>query len=117
MRNVLVGIVILAGCQEIAALLTQVMSVSVSPASDSVVVGQTLQLTATPLDGSAQPLSGKVVTWQTSDASIATVDSTGLVGGITPGSAVMTATSEGRNGLAVIKVKSPPPPPPPPPPP
>ncbi|PYP18663.1 MAG: hypothetical protein DMD54_04715, partial [Gemmatimonadetes bacterium] len=81
MRNLLVGMALLTACQEIAALLQQVVTITISPASGSVVVGQTLQLTATPLDGTGQPLSGKVVTWQTSDASIATVDGSGLVGG------------------------------------
>ncbi|HWC73047.1 MAG TPA: Ig-like domain-containing protein, partial [Gemmatimonadales bacterium] len=105
MRNVLVGIALLAGCQEIASLLTQTFTVIVSPATDSVVVGQTIQLTATPQDASGQPLPGKTVTWQTSDATIAAVNDTGLVRGMAEGSAVVTATSEGKYGLAAIKVQ------------
>ena len=98
LRNVsMVGIVVLGACtlQELAGLLTKVAAVLVSPTSGSVAVQGTLQLTATPQDASGAPLSGKVVTWGTSDATVATVNSSGLVNGVTAGSATMTATSEG----------------------
>src|SRR5438876_6278272 len=95
MRNVSVaGLVVLAACslQELAGLLTRVASVLVDPLSGSVSTGQTLQLTATPQDASGAPLSGKVVTWGTSDTTVATVNSSGLVSGVTVGTATMTAS-------------------------
>src|SRR5436309_1990907 len=52
-----------------------VVSVTVSPAAPSVTVGGTVQLAATPLDASGTPLSGRVVTWATSSAAVATVGS------------------------------------------
>jgi len=122
LRNVSVaGLVVLAACtlQELAGLLTKVAAVLVSPTNGNLPVGQTLQLTATPQDASGAPLSGKVVTWGTSDATVATVNSSGLVNGMAVGTATMTATSEAKNGTAAITVMavSPPPPPPPSPPP
>src|SRR5439155_9492680 len=60
---------------------TPVAAVVVSPASASEAVGQTEQLTATPQDANGNPLSGRTVTWATSNAGAATVSSTGLVTG------------------------------------
>src|SRR4029077_7741633 len=68
-----------------------VASVTVSPASASIPVGQTVQLTATPKDGSGNPLSGRVVTWATSNAAVATVSGSGQVSGLATGSATITA--------------------------
>ncbi len=56
-----------------------VSSVDVSPASASVIVGASIQLTATPKDAAGTALSGRAVTWQSSNATIATVDANGLV--------------------------------------
>src|SRR5438876_4185044 len=53
---------------------TPVASVTVSPASASVPVGQTVQLTATPLDSTGSPLVGRTVSWSTSNPTVAAVD-------------------------------------------
>ena len=81
-----------------------VASVTVSPASASAVIGQTVQLTATPTDAAGTPLTGRVVTWQTSNATIATVDANGLVTAKAAGPATITATSEGKSGTSAITV-------------
>lgn len=67
-----------------------VTSVSVSPTSASLGVGVTTQLTAMILPANA---TNKSVTWTTSNAAFATVSSTGLVTGVTAGSATITATT------------------------
>ena len=81
-----------------------VTSVMVTPTSASVLQGQTLQLTATIKDSAGNVLSGRAVTWTSSDASVATVSSSGLVGAVAAGSVTITATSEGRSGTAAIVV-------------
>src|SRR5881398_905593 len=82
-----------------------VASVTVSPASVSVLQGQTVQLTATPRDASGNPLTGRVITWQSSNSAIASVNGSGLVTGVGPGGPVtMTATSEGQSGTATVTV-------------
>lgn len=86
---------------------TPVASVSVAPASASIMVGSTTTLTATPLDAANNPLSGRSVTWTSSDQSVATVSTNGVVTGVAPGSAAVTATSEGRSGSAQITVQAP----------
>ena len=86
-----------------------VASVSVSPSTVSLVVGQTVQLTATPRDAAGNPLPGRPVTWQSSDNAIASVNASGLVSGVAPGGPVtITATSEGQNGTATVTVAVPP---------
>src|SRR5206468_596156 len=83
---------------------TPVAAVVVSPASASEAVGQTVQLTATPQDANGNPLSGRTVTWATSNAGVGTVSSTGLVTGVAAGAATITATSEGKSGSSAITV-------------
>ena len=82
-----------------------VASVSVAPGSDEVVVTQTLQLSAVARDASGAPLTGRVVSWSTSDASKATVSSTGVVTGVATGAATITASVEGKSGTSSITVK------------
>src|SRR5207302_5268446 len=65
------------------------------------------QLTAAPRDANGDTLSGRAVTWSSNNTSVATVTSSGLVSGVTPGSATITATSEGKTGTAGITVTAP----------
>ncbi|WP_313020999.1 Ig-like domain-containing protein [Atlantibacter hermannii] len=64
--------------------------VTVTPATTSLAVGATRQLTGTVNPADASDKSG---TWKTSDATKATVNSTGLVTGVAAGSATVTFTS------------------------
>src|SRR5213079_2567308 len=78
------------------------------PATAGVAVGSTVQLTATPKDANGNPLTGRVVTWQSSNSAIASVNGSGLVSGVAAGGPVtITATSEGRSGTPAITVTPP----------
>jgi len=81
-----------------------VASVEVSPTTLDLTVGQTGQLTATPKNASGEALTGRTVSWDSSDDGVATVDSNGLVTAVAAGSATVTATSEGQTGSADITV-------------
>src|SRR5262245_62419158 len=70
-----------------------VASVRVTPSTIRVAPGSTSLLSATPLDASGNALTGRAVSWSTSDVNIATVTN-GLVAGVAPGTATITATSE-----------------------
>jgi uncharacterized protein YjdB len=90
-----------------------VASVTVTPATASDAVGQTVQLTATLKDAKGRVLSGRIVTWASSSAAVATVSSSGVASGVAAGAATITATSEGISGSAAVTVTAAPPPPPP----
>src|SRR5213078_3951963 len=93
-----------SGTSSISVTNVPVATVDVTPPSASVQAGQTVQLTGTPKDANGAPLSGRTVTWSTSNTSVATVSNSGLVSGVTPGSATITATSEGKSGTSSITV-------------
>lgn len=83
-----------------------VAKVNVTPTSASVVLGETAQLAAVPVDDAGNALSDRPVVWFTSNPAIATVTSTGLVTGTGVGGVVIGATSEGRTGTSNVTVMS-----------
>src|SRR6185295_9443501 len=66
--------------------------------------GQTVQLTATTKDANGNTLTGRTVTWASSNTSVGTVNGSGLVTGVVAGSTTITATSEGKNGTSAVTV-------------
>src|SRR5918993_5136712 len=84
-----------------------VATVDVSIAGD-VVVGETVQLTATPRDANGNALTSRTVAWSTSNTSIATVSNAGLVAGVSSGSVTITATVDGKTGTRALNVIPPP---------
>ena len=99
-----------SGTSTITAAIVPVASVVVSPASASVATGNTVQLTATPKDSVGNTLTGRTITWSSSATSVASVSSSGLVTGVTIGSATITAATGGKSGSSAITVTAPPPP-------
>jgi uncharacterized protein YjdB len=87
-----------------------VTTVTLSPASASVAVAATSTLQATVKDQNGNAMSGQTVTWSTSNAAAATVNSSGVVTGVAAGSATITATSSGVSGTSAITVTAGPPP-------
>jgi len=81
-----------------------VVSVSVTPSTASTIVGQSVTLTATTMDGAGNALNGRIVGWTSSNTSIATVTSSGVVTGVGSGTATITASSEGVSGSATVTV-------------
>jgi uncharacterized protein YjdB len=81
-------------------------TITVTPATPSVIAGDTLQLTATGSydDGSTKNISGSV-TWTTSDNGVATVSSAGLLTGVAEGTATLTATSAAISGTTTATVQ------------
>ncbi|MGE0441940.1 MAG: Ig-like domain-containing protein [Gemmatimonadales bacterium] len=77
---------------------------TVSPATATLVPQQTQTLTATTLDGSGNPLTGRTISWSTSAPGVATVSSAGVTTAVTPGAATIAATSEGKTGSAQLTV-------------
>jgi uncharacterized protein YjdB len=86
-----------------------VASVTISPTSQSVVAGSTTPaFTAETKDGSGNTLTGRVITFASSDPSIATIDgSSGVATGVAPGTASITASSEGKDSPAATLTVTP----------
>jgi uncharacterized protein DUF1565/Big-like domain-containing protein len=83
-----------------------VANVVVTPAAATqLAIGGTVQFTATPRDAANNPLTGRTITWTTSNAGVASVSGSGQVAGVASGGPVtITATSEGQSGTAQVTV-------------
>ena len=55
---------------------------------------------------SPEAASDRAVAWSSSDRSVVTVDKTGTVQGLKPGTATVTATAEGKSGTCAVTVKA-----------
>lgn len=84
----------------------QVATITVTPATPSIIVANSVQLTATALDANATVVTGVTFAWGTNNVGIATVDQSGLVTAVAAGSATITASASGQTGSATITVTS-----------
>ncbi|MCB6364787.1 Ig-like domain-containing protein [Intestinibacillus massiliensis] len=81
---------------------TKVTGVSISPASASVAVDKTVDLTATVSPSNA---TNKTVTWSSNDTGVATVSDSGVVKGVKAGTATITAkANDGSGKSATCKI-------------
>lgn len=92
------------GASQVTVSPAPVSAVAVSPDRATLVVGATVQLEARLTDASGNVLTGRSIAWSTSDARVATVSSSGVVTGVSPGAAAITAASEGKSGSAAVTV-------------
>jgi uncharacterized protein YjdB len=82
-----------------------VATVAVTPSPASVKKGNRVALTATPRDVNNNPLTGRAApTWSSSNTTVATVASNGQVTGVNTGTAVITATIDGKSGTSTVTV-------------
>ena len=79
-------------------------SVTVTPAADTVFVFDTLRLAAEAFDANGQRMADLQFAWSSSDASVATVDASGLVQGVSEGAATIIAATGSAEGTAEITV-------------
>jgi alpha-tubulin suppressor-like RCC1 family protein len=89
---------------EVEVFVPPVASVEVSPATGSVGIGDSLQLTAVLEDGDGNAITGRPVTWTSSNPLLATVSASGLVRGLDRGDVTITASAEGESGAAALGV-------------
>jgi uncharacterized protein YjdB len=82
-----------------------VATVRLSPASNVVVQGGTVQLTATVEDSVGSTVTDRAIEWTSSDANRAIVSGSGLVSTFAPGQVTITATSEIRSGTASVTIQ------------
>ncbi len=82
--------------------------VAVSPHSATLTAGDTLRLVATTRDSMGTTLTGRTITWSSSDPAVGSVSSSGTVTAVVAGSVTITASSEGKHADAQITVLLPP---------
>lgn len=83
---------------------TGIDSISISPAAQSLAVGQTAEFTATSTTTHGQHPSTTqnvtdTVTWTSSSSAVATVNSSGVATAVSPGTTTISASVQGFNGL------------------
>ena len=80
-------------------------TVTVNPGSAALsAIGQTARFTAEVRDQNGQVMAGAVTAWASSDASVATVDASGVATAAGNGSATITATAGSVGGTAAVTV-------------
>lgn len=80
-------------------------SIDVTPATDSIAVGETTTLSVA--DSAGTPIPNRLVTWTTSNAGRATVDADGVVTGVAAGTAAtITAAYGGQTDTSAVTVTS-----------
>ena len=85
--------------------MTSAASVAVKLDGAILEAGQKTNATATVRDAANNILTGQAVAWSSSDVSIVTITSAGLVTAVTPGTATITATIAGVSGSAAVTVQ------------
>lgn len=81
-----------------------VASISLQPTSVSVQRYASATVTPTVKDAAGNVLTGRTVSWSSSDTTVARVSSSGVVTGVRIGTATVTATSEGKAASATVNV-------------
>ena len=96
------------GSATVTVIPPPVATVSLAPANPTLTPGAVVQLVPTLRDASGATLTGRIVTWTSSNNGVATVSGAGLVTGVAVGGPVtITATSEGQSGTATVSVVTP----------
>lgn len=79
-------------------------SVLLLPPSDSVRIGETRQLEVQVFDAANSRLQGRRVHYSSAEPAVATVDTNGVLRGVSVGTVLITATVEGKAGNSTFRV-------------
>jgi len=96
------GVTGIASLQGVAG----VASISIAGLTRAVAVGEQVPLSFRTLDAAGNALVARAVTWSSSAPTVATVNADGVIVGVAPGAAVVTATSEGRTATVNVVVEA-----------
>ena len=82
----------------------KVATVTVSPATQTLRRGNSLQMTAVAKNNQGVVINGITFTWASSNSSLAAVDNSGKVLALAPGSVTITATADGQIGSSLLTI-------------
>jgi uncharacterized protein YjdB len=77
-----------------------------APASPDIVVGTSVSLPIAVKNASGQDISGLTISWSSSNPTVASVTQSGLVTGVSLGTAIITGSVGGRSAAVTINVKA-----------
>lgn len=92
------------GSTNVSVTAVPVSTVTVALTPSSLLVGQSGQASAVTKDSQGNVLSGRTITWNSSDTTVASVSAAGVFAAKKGGAVTISATSEGRSGGAVLTV-------------
>jgi uncharacterized protein YjdB len=98
-------LVAIAGCGAASAPRPAVSVLTLDPPAAVLLVGESLQLHALPLDASGNHLSNRPITYHSADPLVSTVSATGLVKALAQGHVNISAMCEGQTAETVIDSK------------
>jgi uncharacterized protein YjdB len=89
-------------------VVVPIATVTVAPATKTILAGDTAPFTATAKDASGNVLTGQVFTWTSGNAGVATISPTGTATGTGVGVTTITATASngGKSGSATLTVNA-----------
>lgn len=82
------------------------LTIEVAPAARSIGIGDTVQYRAALRDANGNFVTGRPVSWTSSDPAIATITGLGVATGVGHGTATITATADGQTGNTEIAVRA-----------
>ncbi|HXO84970.1 MAG TPA: Ig-like domain-containing protein, partial [Gemmatimonadales bacterium] len=88
----------------VTVTLVPVATVTVAPPSATILRGTTTPFTATLRDSAGGVLTGRSISWSSTNTAVATVNSSGVATGVSVGSASIIVTSEGKADTASLTV-------------
>lgn len=94
------------GSLSVTSIVTPVSVVAITPANPSVVEGQTITLTGQARSSQGTPLTDRTVSWTSANTARATVSSSGVVTGVTPGYVYIRATADARTDSINLRVRT-----------
>ena len=89
----------------IVVLTRPIGAVIISPSQATLTVGETAALTVQVTDANGNLLTGRTITYQSVNSSVAQVSADGVVRAIGPGTTEVRASSEGQTGVMSVTVR------------
>jgi len=88
--------------------LAAIASIQLQPGLDSIEIGETYNRWIITLrDANGNVVTGRALSWESQNTTVATIDQSGTVTGIGSGETLITATLEGKTAQAAIRVLKP----------
>jgi uncharacterized protein YjdB len=95
-----------SGTGSVTVSLVPVKKIVIAPSNPSVIVHDSTQLSAITQDSAGNVLTGRVITWSSSNSAISTVDANGVVTGVKVGVDTITATSGSATASVPFSVQA-----------